>query len=380
MKNKLSNFTFFFILVFHFGCGTADKAQEATIGSSVFGTMPDGREVRQFVLTNTQGMEMKVIEYGGIITSLTTPDRDENLGDIVLGYDNLKDYLAEPPYFGAIIGRFGNRIAKGKFTLDSVEYTLAVNNIGNHLHGGLKGFDKVLWSAREVPAEEGVALELTYTSKNMEEGYPGTLEVTVTYTLGNDNSLVFGYQAVTDKKTVVNLTQHSYFNLSAMKSDILNHEVMLNADRFLPVDSTLIPTGELRPVEGTPFDFTKAKPIGRHIGVGDQQLIYGGGFDHCWVLSESKDEMALAASVYEPLSGRTMEIYTTEPAIQFYSGNFLDGTLTGKNGAVYHHRTGFCLETQHFPDSPNQPLFPSVVLSPGNTYSTTTKLVFGSKK
>lgn len=327
-------------------------------------------------MTNTNGVEAKVISYGGIITSFKVPDKAGKLEDIVLGYDNLQGYLDASPYFGAIIGRYGNRIAKGKFTLDSVDYDLAVNNIGNHLHGGLTGFDKVNWKVKEVPSEKGVAIELTYQSIDMEEGYPGTLDVTVTYTLGNDNTLEFNYQATTDKKTVVNLTQHSYFNLTAMKDDVLGHELMINADKFIPVDSTLIPTGELRSVAGTPFDFTEFKKVGADIDVENQQLSYGGGFDHCWVLKEDPKEMSLAATAYEPVSGRAFDVYTTEPGIQFYSGNFLDGTITGKNDKVYKFRAGFCLETQHFPDSPSQESFPTTILNPGETYQTTTLMKF----
>ncbi|PTB94653.1 galactose-1-epimerase [Marivirga lumbricoides] len=370
------------LLVFLMACNsTTDQPQNANITSKSFGTLPSGEEVTQYIMTNNQGMEMSVITYGGIITSLTAPDKAGKYEDIVLGFDNLEGYLQDGvPYFGALIGRYGNRIAKGKFTLDSTEYELAINNIGNHLHGGLKGFDKVNWSAKEVEYADGVALELTYLSADGEEGYPGNLETKVTYQLGNDNTFLIDYMATTDKKTVVNLTQHSYFNLSAMKEDVLNHQLMVNADHFLPVDSTLIPTGELRPVEGTPFNFTEMKKVGADINQENQQLTYGLGYDHCWVLNEGAGKMDLAAKAYEPNSGRTLEVYTSEPAIQVYTGNFLDGTLTGKGGTVYNKRSGLCLETQHFPDSPNQPEFPSTELNPGEKYESQTKFVFGIRE
>lgn len=363
------------------GCNNPKKEEaKASISSSPFGEMPDGQKVSQFTLVNTNGIEMKAITYGGIITSLMVPDKDGNLDDVVLGYDNLQGYLDATPYFGAIIGRFGNRIAKGKFSLDGEEYTLAVNNIGNHLHGGIKGFDKVVWTASEIQNEKGVGIKYEYTSPDMEEGYPGNLSVTVVYMLGNDNSLSFDYEATTDKKTVVNLTQHSYFNLAGNKGDILSHKLTLNAPQFLPVDSTLIPTGELRNVEGTPFDFTISKVIGEEINTENQQLQYGGGYDHCWILADGDAGLNFAASLFEPKSGRQMDIYTTEPAIQFYSGNFLDGSIKGKNGVSYEHRTGLCLETEHYPDAPNQPVFPTVVLEPGQVYHSVTKYVFSVKK
>lgn len=368
-------------------CGETKKSEEsseedskATVTEKLFGTMPDGTKIQEFTMTNANGLEMKVITYGGIIRSLKTPNKEGELEDIVLGYADLQAYLDENPFFGAIIGRYGNRIAKGKFNLDSVDYQLAQNNIGNHLHGGEKGYDKVVWTGKPQQSDSAAVLALHYTSKDMEEGYPGNLEVVVTYTLANDNSLTFDYKATTDKKTIVNLTQHSYFNLSALDEDILGHELMLNADTYLPVDSTLIPTGEMRAVEGTPFDFTTAKAIGQDINVENQQLTYGLGYDHCWVLNDDTDDMHLAATLSHAKSGRIVSIYTTEPGIQFYSGNFLDGSLTGKNGAVYEQRTGLCLETQHFPDSPNQEGFPSVVVSPGETYHTVTRLEFDVKE
>ncbi|RAV29288.1 aldose epimerase family protein [Sinomicrobium soli] len=359
---------------------TVTVAMKASVSKEKFGTLPDGKEVDRYTLTNANGISMKVMTYGGIITSLQTPDKNGEQGDIVLGFDSLEGYLQKGvPYFGAVIGRYGNRIAKGKFELDGKTYTLATNDGPNHLHGGKKGFDKVVWTASEKKTDHGVALQLEYLSKDMEEGYPGNLKATVTYTLTDDNELQVDYQATTDKKTVVNLTQHSYFNLAPGTATILDHEVTLHADAFLPVSNTLIPTGELRPVEGTPFDFRKGKKVGQDIGQEDQQLEYGGGFDHCWVLNGAGEGLEKAASLYDASTGRLMEVFTTEPAIQFYSGNFLDGSLTGKNGEKYVHRSGLCLETEHYPDAPNQPDFPSTVLNPGEEYHTTTVFRFSVK-
>lgn len=358
----------------------SDRTEDmsTSISKQQFGTMPDGQVVDQYTLTNHNGIEMKVITYGGIITSLRIPDRNGKLEDVVLGYDNLEGYLEQNPYFGAIIGRYGNRIAKGKFTLDGTEYSLATNNLGNHLHGGIVGFDKVVWEAETVKTDSSAGIKFSYDSPDMEEGYPGNLYVTVIYTLDNDDQLTFEYAAMTDKQTIVNLTNHAYYNLSAMKEDILQHELTLNANRYLPVDSSLIPL-EAAPVAGTPFDFTEPKKIGADINDEHVQLKNGGGYDHCWILNASDDEMQFAASLYEPDSGRYMEIYTTEPGIQFYSGNFLDGTITGKNGITYGYRSGLCLETQHFPDSPNRPDFPSVVLNPGERYYSKTITHFSTK-
>lgn len=341
------------------------------IEKSTYGALPDGRAVDLFTLRNTQAMVVKITNYGGIIVSWTAPDRAGKYEDVVLGCDSLAGYLRGTPFFGAIIGRYGNRIAKGKFLLDGVSYSLATNNIGNHLHGGIAGFDKVLWAAEPLSGEEP-ALKLTYLSKDGEEGYPGNLNVEVVYTLQKDNSLKIDYTATTDKKTVVNLTNHSYFNLKG-SGDILGHELVLNAAAFLPVDSTLIPTGERRPVNGTVFDFTKSTAIGARINdAADQQIKYGLGYDHCWVLSDASKNLKQAAVLSEPASGRVLEVLTTEPAVQFYSGNFLDGTVIGKGGTAYPYRSGLCLETQHFPDSPNRPDFPGTVLNPGETYRTTT--------
>ncbi len=357
--------------------GSTDEEPVATVTSESFGTLPDGTEANLFTLRNLNGLEMQVTNYGGIITSLKVPDKAGNFGDIMLGYDNLQGYVDNNPYFGAIIGRYGNRIARGKFVLDSTEYQLEVNNLGNHLHGGLTGFDKVLWDADTMINEDGVGVKFSYTSKDMEEGYPGNLQTEVTYFLGNDNTLTFDYQATTDKKTVVNLTNHAYYNLGNSEN-ILDHELMLNADQYLEVDSTLIPV-EIALVDDTPFDFRSAKSIGQDIDQHHIQLEHGGGYDHCWVINQTGEELALAATLFEPNSGRFMEVFTTEPGIQFYSGNFLDGTLTGKAGQTYEHRSGLCLETQHFPDSPNQPEFPSVVLNPGDIYSSKTVAKFSTK-
>ncbi|AUS07375.1 aldose epimerase family protein [Pseudotamlana carrageenivorans] len=348
-----------------------------TIEKSKFGVMPDSTIIDQFTLKNTNGVTLNVITYGGRITSLKVPNKNGAFENVVLGFDNLEDYLKDNPFFGALIGRFGNRIAKGKFTLNGNEYTLATNDGPNHLHGGVDGFDRVVWTAEPIEDEEESSLKLTYLSKDGEEGYPGNLEVTVVYTLTKDNALEVSYKATTDKATVVNLTQHAYFNLTGdFTKDILDHEVVINADAYLPVDATLIPTGVIKNVEGTPFDFRKAKTIGKDITTQNEQLILGKGYDHCWVLNGEKDSMRQVASAYDKASGRLMEIYTDEPGIQFYTGNFLDGTLPMPEGGTYGHRTGFCLETQHFPDAPNQKNFPSVVLNPGETYTTKTTFKF----
>ncbi|MCX7886989.1 MAG: galactose mutarotase [Verrucomicrobiae bacterium] len=338
-----------------------------------FGTTKDGRPVFLYTLRNTNGLTARITNYGGIVVSLLAPDRNGQFADVVLGYDHLGGYLENSPYFGCIVGRYANRIAKGKFTLDGKEYTLATNDGQNALHGGLVGFDKVLWKARPFESPNGPSLELTYHSKDGEEGYPGNLHVKAIYTLTTDNGLRLDITATTDKPTIVNLTQHSYFNLAGQgNGDILAHEVVINADAFTPVDETLIPTGEIRPVKGTPFDFTRPHTIGERINLPDQQLKFGRGYDHNWVLNKTSDkQLSLAATVWEPKSGRLLEVWTTEPGLQFYTGNFLDGSITGKNGKVYHHRYGFCMEPQRFPDSPNKPLFPSAVLRPGDTYSHT---------
>ncbi|MBA4746031.1 MAG: galactose mutarotase [Muricauda sp.] len=355
--------------------------EQSPIEETIFGEMPDGTKVKKFTLKNEAGMEVDVITYGGIITRWTAPDKQGKFEDIVLGFDSLEQYLDGSPYFGALIGRYGNRIANGKFSLDGETYTLATNDGNNHLHGGEKGFDKVIWNAIPKNTGAGATLELTYTSEDGEEGYPGQLDVKVTYTLTHNNELDIQYEAVTDKPTVVNLTQHSYFNLSGqLSTPVLDHEIYLNADTYLPVDGGLIPTGEFREVAGTPFDFKEPKSIGEEIEADNEQLDLGGGYDHCWVLNEGEEDFGLAASAYHPNTGRLLEVYTNEPGMQFYSGNFLDGTLPAKDGGAYGKRSGFCLETQHYPDSPNQANFPSVRLNPGETYSTRTMFKLSTKQ
>jgi aldose 1-epimerase len=360
------------------GCAPAPQPQpepqpRSAIVKESFG-MKEGIQVDLYTLRNAKGLEAKITNYGGIVVSLKVPDRNGQFGDVVLGFDSLADYLSPAyaksnPYFGALIGRYGNRIGKAKFKLAGKEYSLAANNGANHLHGGVKGYDKVLWEAQPREGEEP-ALELRYLSKDGEEGYPGNLNITAVYTLTNDNSLKVDFTATTDKDTVVNLTHHSYFNLAG-KGDILGHEVMINADKTTPVDSGLIPTGELRPVQGTPFDFNTPTAIGARIDQNDEQLKFGKGYDHNWIINKPAGELGLMARVYEPSTGRLLEVLSTEPALQFYSGNFLDGTLKGKGGWVYQFRNGFCMEPQHYPDSPNKPDFPSTVLKPGLTYSNT---------
>jgi len=344
------------------------------IGSEPFGLMPDGHEVKLFTLTNGQGMEVKIINYGGIIAAINVPDRDGKIGDVVVGHDTLEGYLNRSRYFGCLIGRYGNRIRCGKFSMNGTAYSLAINNGRNHLHGGVKGFDKVLWQPRQL--NDG--LQLTYQSHDCEEGYPGNLEATVIYSLTDANELRIKYVAVTDRDTIVNLTNHSYFNLAGAGT-ILDHELMINADAFTPVDETLIPTGEFRCVKGTPMDFTAARAIGSHLADPDQQLQFaGGGYDHNFVLRPTNGELRLVARLHEPLRGRTMEVITTQPGLQFYSGNFLDGSLVGKGGCAYVKHSGCCLETQHFPDSPNHEHFPSTVLKPDEEYRHTTLYRFSA--
>lgn len=350
------------------------------INKEIFGKTKENTTIHKFILTNKNGMEVSVINFGGIITSLKSRDSKGNYEDVVLGFDNLSQYEDESPYFGAIIGRYGNRISEGKFTLDGKTYNLAVNNDINHLHGGLKGFDKVVWDAAQEVTDSSASLILKYISQDMEEGYPGNLQVKVTYTLDDNDELRVEYEAETDKKTIVNLTQHSYFNLSGdFSKNILDHEITINADSFLPVDSTLIPTGEVISVEGTPFDFREAKTVGEDISMSDKQLSYGNGYDHCWVLNNQEIGLRYVASAYHPFSGRLLEVYSDQPGIQFYSGNFLDGTLTSKQDGNYGFRSGLCLETQHYPNSPNEKDFPSVTLNSGEKYMTQTVFRFTSK-
>jgi aldose 1-epimerase len=344
------------------------------------GRTPDDKLVEVIQLTNSAGIEARVLTYGGIIMSLRTPDRNGVFDDIVLGFDELAPYFTKSPYFGCIIGRYGNRIARGRFTLDGKPYTLAINNTPNHLHGGVKGWDKVIWAAAPFNNTDGVGVTLTYTSADGEEGYPGKVQATVKYTLNDQNQLVVEYTATTDKPTVINLTQHSYFNLAGTKAnDILDHELLINAETYTPVDKTLIPTGQIARVDGTPFDFRKPTAIGARIKDAHEQLAHGGGYDHNFVLIRNTPTLSHAARVEEKTTGRTLDVFTDEPGLQFYSGNFLDGTLTGKGGRTYGHRSGFCLETQHFPDSPNRPNFPSTVLKPGDTYNSKTVFAFGTK-
>jgi aldose 1-epimerase len=332
-----------------------------------FGKTADGTPVEIYALRNSSGMEARIMTYGGTVVSLKVPDKKNKLCDVVLGYDHLDGYLTNSPYFGAIIGRYANRIANGKFTLDGQTNTLATNNPPNHLHGGVKGFDKVVWIASPVETFYGPGLQLNYLSKDGEEGYPGNLSVTVVYVVTEKSELVIQFTATTDKDTVCNLTHHSYFNLLG-SGDVLDHVVLISADKFTPVDANLIPTGELKPVAGTPFDFRQPTAIGARINDDDQQLKFGNGYDHNWVFGKRAGELGLAARVFEPTSGRVMEVFTTEPGMQFYTGNFLDGTIKGKGGKIYNFRDAFCMEPQHFPDSPNHPAFPTTELKPGEIY------------
>ena len=378
---KIEILIILFLLIISDSCNEIFKKMPVLkIDKIKFGETMDGTDVDQYILSNNNGMEVRIITYGGIITTWTAADKKRDYKGIVLGYNTLAEYEAETPYFGALIGRYGNRIAKGKFSLDDQEYTLAVNNGVNHLHGGLKGFDKVVWDAKTIVSDSTVSLELSYLSKDMEEGYPGNLEAKVIYSLNNKDELSVSYEATTDKPTIVNLTQHSYFNLTAdFNQDILGHELMINADSILPVDNTLIPTGEFRDVTGTPFDFRTSKAIGTQINKENVQLNNGLGYDHCWVLNDQNTGVRFVASAYEPVSGRLLEVFSNEPGIQFYSGNFLDGTLPSKNKGMYQHRSGFCLETQHYPDSPNQKSFPSVRLDPDEKYKSKTVFRLATK-
>ncbi len=362
---------------------TTMAGNPAGITNQPFGKTPSGERVELFTLRNSKGSVARITNYGGTVVSLEVPDRKGRLADVVLGFNNVKDYAAKSPYFGALIGRYGNRIAGGRFTLDGKTFQLAKNDGPNHLHGGIQGFDKVVWTARPLETKSGPALELKYQSKDSEEGYPGNLEVTALYTLTNRNELRLDFTATTDKPTIVNLTHHSYFNLAGEgNGTILDHVLTLFADRFTPVDKTLIPTGELRPVKGSPFDFTRPRAIGERINAQDEQISRGPGYDHNWVINTpavSLGPLHRAARVEHLASGRVMEVLTTQPGVQFYSGNFLDGTLTGKSGKKYPHRSGFCLEPQHFPDSPNHPAFPGTVLRPGEIYKNTIVYRFGTK-
>jgi len=352
----------------------AEDDRQQGVARRPFGKTREGVPVDLYTLTNSNGMAATITNYGGIVVSLLVPDRQGRPADVVLGFQSLDGYLAGHPYFGAIVGRYANRIAGGRFTLDGKQYVLARNNQQNHLHGGLKGFDKAVWKAKGLLDDHGPGLVLEYLSPDGEEGYPGNLSVTVTYVLTEEGELRIDYRATTDKPTPVNLTNHSYFNLRGQgEGDIVEHVIMINADRFTPVDASLIPVGQLQSVEGTPLDFRTPTPIGARIDADHQQLRFGRGYDHNFVLNKQRArDLSLAARVYEPQSGRVMEVWTTEPGVQFYTGNFLDGTLVGKGNKAYGRRYGFCLETQHFPDSPNKPQFPSTILRPGQQYRSTT--------
>jgi len=361
----------------------AEKSAEMakSMEKKVFGTTADGKTAELYTLKNKNGMQVSITNFGAAVVSIMVPDKAGKMADVALGYDDLAGYELNKNYLGVLVGRYGNRIAHGKFNIDGVEYTLAKNNGDNSLHGGIKGFNKALWDAKDVSKGGEAAVEMKYVSKDGEEGYPGNLSVTVVYTLTNKNELKIDYSATTDKKTVVNLTNHTYFNLAGQgNGDILKHELMINADTFTPVDSGLIPTGELKKVEGTPFDFRKATAIGARVDANDEQIRLGGGYDHNFVLNrKAATGLSLAARVTDPTSGRAMEVWTTEPGAQFYTGNFLDGSFKGKGGSAYQKRTAFCLETQHFPDSPNHPSFPTTLLKPGEKYHTTTVYKFEAK-
>ncbi|NBZ96088.1 MAG: galactose mutarotase [Proteobacteria bacterium] len=357
------------------------QATDPSITAKPFGTTSRGGKVTQHTLINAKGASVSIITYGGIVTSLKVPDRNGKLADVVLGFKTLSEYEKKSPYFGCLVGRYGNRIAEAEFTLDGHTYHLAINNNGQSLHGGLRGFDKVVWSATPTETKQGPSLKLTYVSKDGEEGYPGNLSVTATYTLTNKNELKLVFRAKTDKATVVNLTHHSYFNLAGQGSgDILGHVVTIHADEYTPVDQVLIPTGKIAPVKGTPLDFRKPMAIGDRIDTKDEQLKFAGGYDHNFVAAKLPGHLGLIAKVEEPKSGRVMEVISTEPGVQFYSGNFLDGTLIGKGGRVYGFRNGFCIEPQHFPDSPNHKNFPSTVLKPGEIYRNTIIYRFSTAK
>lgn len=358
------------------GCASKCCMTTSPVTSIPYGSV-DGQPVTLYTLRNSHGAEATIMNYGGLVQSLKVPDRHGHFDDVVLGYDDLAGYLKATPYFGAIIGRYGNRIGGARFTLDGRTYTLAANNGRNSLHGGIKGFDKVVW---QVVKATPSSLKLHYLSKDGEEGFPGNLDVTATYTLTEANELKLTFQATTDKPTIVNLTHHSYFNLRGHgNGDILGHEVYLNADQITAIDSELIPTGVLRDVAGTPFDFRTPTTIGARINDPDPQLQYGPGYDHNWVIKKSPGQFGLMARVYEPTTGRVMEVLSDEPGVQFYVGNFLDGSIIGKDGKAYARRTAFCLEPQHYPDSPNKPNFPSVVLRPGQTFKNTIVYRFSTR-
>ncbi|MHA8107149.1 aldose epimerase family protein [Aquirufa sp. 5-AUSEE-100C1] len=370
--------TAFFACTFFMGMAQSKPLKTNMLNSEKpFGQTPNHEAVTLYTLKNAHGMEVQIMNYGAIITKIMVPDKNKVIEDVVLGFDSVADYIKDSPYFGAVVGRYGNRIAAGKFSLDGKNYSLAAQNNGQHLHGGLKGFDKKVW---KTLSQKPGSLTLSYLSKDGEEGFPGNLEVQVTYTLTEDNAIAMDYTAKTDQATVINICNHSYFNLSGnVKRDVLDHTIQLNAPFFIPVDKILIPTGEVKTVKGGPFDFTSPKKIGLEINAADEQIAFGGGYDHCYAFDKAPGAYAKIAHVEEPVSGRVMEVFTTEPGVQFYTGNNLDGHLIGKYGAKYNKRTGFCLETQHYPDSPNKPNFPSTVLRPGETYTSKTVYQFSVK-
>lgn len=377
-------YTFFPIVIFLIlGCqnnkGPSLTDMKINISKDVFG-QKDGQDIFLYTLENDQNMSVSITNYGGIITKIKTPDRDGKIADVVLGFNNLNDYLGEHPFFGAIIGRYGNRIANGKFSIDDQEYTLPINNEPNSLHGGLKGFDKKVWLAKEINDGSLGGIELSTTSRDGEEGYPGKLDITVKYLLSVENELHIEYAATTDKPTVINLTNHSYFNLKGEGSgDVMQHQLMIKASKMTPVNSSLIPSGMLDNVKGTPFDFTSLTPIGERIDEENLQLSHGGGYDHNFVFDDASGKLKEVAMVYEPITGRKLQVFTTEPGVQLYTGNFLDGTLIGKSGRPYQKRHAFCLETQHFPDSPNHAHFPSTRLNPNEVYQSKTVYKFSNE-
>ena len=378
MRRICRFFLLFFVVLAIGGPLAAQSASKRGVQQQPFGTH-DGRAVTLYTLTNAHGVEVRTMNYGGIVLSIRVPDRKGDFADVVLGHDALEGYIPNPPYFGAIVGRYANRIANGTFTLDGETYTLPKNDGPNTLHGGTtRTFDKVVWDAEPLKGKTGVTF--SYLSKEGDDGFPGNLKTTVSYTLTDSNELVINYEATTDKATPTNLSQHSYFNLKGEgNGDILDHEIMINADRFTPVNKNLIPTGELRSVKDTPLDFTKPTKIGARIDDNYEQLVLAHGYDHNFVINRKGNELVLAARVYEPTTGRLLEVSTTQPGVQFYTGNFLDGTITGKQGHVYKRRYGFCLETQHFPDSPNHPSFPSTILRPGEKLHEKTVFKFSAK-
>ncbi len=379
LLEKPNSYLFAAVLLFAFGVWFPIAAKP-TIKKQLFGKTADGSRIDIYTLTNSQGAAARILNTGAIVASLKQPDRSGKFDDVVLGYDTLDGYLKDTAYIGGVVGRYGNRIAKGKFSLGGKEYTLVKNNGENHLHGGTKGFDKSVWCAKPARGKNGASVELNYLSKNGEEGYPGNLSVTVIYTLTENNELKIDYAATTDQDTVLNLTNHSYFNLAgAGTGDILSHQLQLYADRFTPTDKGSIPLGELRSVAGTPFDFTAPTEIGARIEADDEQLKFGAGYDHNFVINRTGSGLTLAAKVTEPKTGRVLEVSTTEPGVQFYAGNFLADAV-GKNGKIYGKRHGFCLETQHFPDSPNQPAFPTTTLKPNQKYTQTTVYKFSAQK